>query len=379
MLAGACGSTAVDAHEKGTLARVELSLSISGTDIQAVEFEVEGPALDQPLSGMLNVVDTRDPPIWATIMSLPEGEGYIVTLSALDDQGGVLCTGSEMFDVVGGQTNKVDVVLACNVDGKDPTGRVDVDATFDTNHCPLIHYIGATPECIPVGELAAVEVLASDNDLDELQVLWSATAGSFGDATAASTTYFCDGATGLQTLTAAIGDGDPLCTKSKTLDVECGCDAPPIVGPRTPGYWGNWNRCTGGNQAATADSNGGAANGFHLVEDVIPQTVGDLVVDTCEVAVSILKSRDIVSGANNSNDAIYKLARNLLAALFNFAAGAPTCPQIDQATSDGQQLLEAIGFNGTGDYLTPGPNPDRATASALAETIDDYNNDTLCN
>ena len=27
--------------------------------------------------------------------------------------------------------------------------------------------------------------------------------------------------------------------------------------PRTIGYWKNWNRCTGGNQAAVAEANGG--------------------------------------------------------------------------------------------------------------------------
>ncbi len=42
--------------------------------------------------------------------------------------------------------------------------------------------------------------------------------------------------------------------------------------PRTIGYWKNWNRCTSGNQAATAQKNGGAAAGFFLAEDLLPQT-----------------------------------------------------------------------------------------------------------
>jgi hypothetical protein len=45
--------------------------------------------------------------------------------------------------------------------------------------------------------------------------------------------------------------------------------------PRTIGYWKNWNGCTSGNQSATAQKNGGAAAGFFLVEDLLPQLVGD--------------------------------------------------------------------------------------------------------
>ena len=39
--------------------------------------------------------------------------------------------------------------------------------------------------------------------------------------------------------------------------------------PRSPGYWKNWNRVTGGGQAANADRNGGWQNGYWLLEDVL--------------------------------------------------------------------------------------------------------------
>jgi hypothetical protein len=74
--------------------------------------------------------------------------------------------------------------------------------------------------------------------------------------------------------------------------------------PRTPGYWKNWNRCTGGGQAANADRNGGRAKGFTLLEDILndPGIIWDdilvngndiapVVINSCEYAVEILDQR----------------------------------------------------------------------------------------
>jgi hypothetical protein len=146
--------------------------------------------------------------------------------------------------------------------------------------------------------------------------------------------------------------------------------------PRTIGYWKNWNRCTGGGQAANAAKNGGAANGFFIVEDVLPQLVGDLNITTCLIAVKILDKSDL-SGKKRANDAAYELAAQLLAAKFNLAAGAETCTAVQNAVLQGQALLDSINFNGTGSYLTKA-SADRTTALSLAATLDQYNNGNLC-
>jgi hypothetical protein len=148
--------------------------------------------------------------------------------------------------------------------------------------------------------------------------------------------------------------------------------------PRTIGYWKNWNRCTGGNQAATAAKNGGAAAGFFLVEDLLPQLVGDFSVTTCQKAVKLLSKQDH-GGKNKANDAAYALGAQLLAARFNLAAGAEVCSAIQQAVLNGQTLLDQITFTGSGDYLDSKSNsPLRPQALALASTIDRYNNGNLC-
>jgi archaellum component FlaG (FlaF/FlaG flagellin family) len=99
--------------------------------------------------------------------------------------------------------------------------------------------------------------------------------------------------------------------------------------PRTPGYWKNWNRCTGGGQAENADRNGGWQEGFWLLEDVLDPDIGGGItwfgqysITTCEQAVSILDQRDTATGQKMSSDAAYTLAMHLLAAQLNFAAGA---------------------------------------------------------
>jgi hypothetical protein len=152
--------------------------------------------------------------------------------------------------------------------------------------------------------------------------------------------------------------------------------------PRTIGYWKNWNRCTGGGQAANADANGNGENGFWLVEDLLPQTVGDLVVGNCQDAVDILNKSDL-SGRKKANDAAYELASQLLAAKFNLAAGAETCSAIEQAVMNGQNLLALIDFNGTGGYLDSKVKGTtliqrRNQALQLANALDQYNNGNLC-
>ncbi len=163
-----------------------------------------------------------------------------------------------------------------------------------------------------------------------------------------------------------------------TYSLEVNNIPPPGGDAHTIGYWRNWNQCTSGNQAETAANNGGAAAGFFLVEDVIPQVLGTLAVNDCGTAVSLLSKQDL-SGKNSANDGAYALASQLLAYKFNVAAGAATCQAAVDAAGDGDALLMNIMFDGTGSYLPPKGNKAlRNEAIQLASTLDSYNNNTLC-
>ena len=155
---------------------------------------------------------------------------------------------------------------------------------------------------------------------------------------------------------------------------------PPGGEARTIGYWGNWNHCTPGNQAQTAANNGGAAEGFYLVEDVIPQSLGGLVIDNCQDAVNILRKRDL-GGSVSASDAAYSMAAQLLAVRFNLAAGAGACAEVLDAANSANGILSTLGFNGWGEYLTSQNRPRRNMrnqALELADTLDRYNNNILC-
>ncbi len=163
--------------------------------------------------------------------------------------------------------------------------------------------------------------------------------------------------------------------QARAFDVD---NSHPGGDPRTIGYWKNWNRCTGGNQSATAQKNGGAAAGFFLVEDLLPQTIGDLSVASCQQAVKLLSKQD-QNGKNKSSDAAYELGAQLLAARFSLAAGAETCLPVQQVVLDGQTLLDGLGFTGSGDYLgSKSKDSRRAQALSRAATLDRYNNGNLC-
>ena len=221
-----CASETTGPSESGS---VSVNLLVGDTDVTAVNFEVTcDDSTVCPLSGQFNVVDERTPPVWATIMDLPVGDPknpteYTITLTALDNEGAVLCTGSAEFRVNALEPTKVNVVLTCGGDGEELLGNVDIDATFeiiDGNNCPRLHFLNAVPNNVPP-EGSEVTVLVSDADGDALTTALTATGGSFADPSAQSTTYTCDDANGAQTISVTVSDGDTACNKSKSFPVTC--------------------------------------------------------------------------------------------------------------------------------------------------------------
>jgi hypothetical protein len=190
-------------------------------------------------------------------------------------------------------------------------------------------------------------------------------------------------------------DDPPADEGNRCFDFGAGTSYPVVVGqtlafevnnsfpggePRTPGYWKNWNMCSSGNQWQTALKNGGPAEGWYILDDILNDpgiSWGDFTIATCEEGVSILDQRDINTGKKNANDAAYTLGMHLLAAQLNFAAGAETCQAALDAATAGEALLVSIGFDGTGKYLRP-RDAEYQQALSLAYTLDEYNNGNLC-
>ena len=133
--------------------------------------------------------------------------------------------------------------------------------------------------------------------------------------------------------------------------------------------------------------------GVFLLDDLLPQTLGDWELTSCEDGVLILDARDLDTEKNASNDAAYTLARALLAARLNQNAGACvvedfaeeyngyTFDTFEEILTAADAVLSGVGYDGTGDYLGPKNKKDRDTAAYalwLYEIIDDYNNSELC-
>ena len=154
---------------------------------------------------------------------------------------------------------------------------------------------------------------------------------------------------------------------------------------RTPGYWKNWNHCSGGGQADNAEKNGGWQAGYWLLDDVLNDpgvTLGDYVVTTCENGVNILDQRDVSNPKKKmASDAAYTLAMHLMAFELNQAAGAYHCQLAIDASMEAHQLLSDLGYDGTGNYFkgknASGSAADKSRALELAEILDRYNNNDI--
>ncbi len=164
---------------------------------------------------------------------------------------------------------------------------------------------------------------------------------------------------------------------------------PPGGEPRTIGYWKNWNTCSKGGQAATAEANGGSEEGFWILNDVLAQLTpfGAIEELSCDDAVSILNKSELAptskkKAKKRASDAAYGMGAQLMAARANYAAGAETCPAATDAIAAGKQLLVDISFDATGSYLSPKAKKtageQRTEANRLAGILDSYNNGELC-
>ena len=186
------------------------------------------------------------------------------------------------------------------------------------------------------------------------------------------------------------GNKTPLALQLQVDNTFPGGDA------RTPGYWKNWNTCTGGGQQYTATANSVDKNGdgeitafdrvysgWALLDDIIELfgiTWGEFELTTCADAQFILDNRDLL-GVNRASDPAYTLAKHLLAYQLNQGAGSYICYEMTPIETESVDLLVKINFAGKGDYLrktTPATKALASRALELSSILDAYNNNEGC-
>lgn len=208
-----------DTGDTGTAGTGSATLSlevVDGIEIDSVEFEITGGDME-PMGG---TIDTSAPGATASVevFGLPPGDGLTVTMTATSNDGETSCEGSEDFAVEAGVVTDVMVVLNC----KRPPSLGGLRANGKFNICAQLAKTIVAPLATSVGSSIDVSAQAADAEGDDIEYAWTATAGSFADASAAATTYACD-VEGTQSVRVTVSDdGFEYCEESWTVQVACG-------------------------------------------------------------------------------------------------------------------------------------------------------------
>jgi len=147
--------------------------------------------------------------------------------------------------------------------------------------------------------------------------------------------------------------------------------------PRPTAYWMLWNACASENRAEVAAANGGRAAGWVLMDDLLAKpgiSLGDLQVENCEQGLALLQG--LTLNGEETDDPLYDLAAQLLAAELNLNLGAATCPIAEEAAVGGHMVLSSVNFNGTGIYFTTAEVS--SAVPLLLELLQGYNSGELC-
>jgi hypothetical protein len=149
--------------------------------------------------------------------------------------------------------------------------------------------------------------------------------------------------------------------------------------PRPAGYWAVWNTCAPDNRADVAEANGGRQAGWFLMDDLLASPgvqLGNYPVSTCKEGLAVLQGR--TTEGTETDDPLYELASQMLAAELNLNVGAETCPIAEESVVGGHLVLSQVGFNGEGEYAV-GPSSEIASAiPRLVELLSGYNSGLLC-
>jgi hypothetical protein len=212
----------------GSTGSVGVLLTVaSGVVINTVSYTVSNPGTMYSLSGSIDVSHSQS--VSALIGGIPAGMGYTIALNATSMDGSTMCAGtSASFSISAGLTTTTPVDFVCSVAGSD-SGSLLVNANTDL--CPTIDSVSASPASTEVGGSVALSVSARGPNSAGLTYQWSVDmGGTLTNATSASATFTCASA-GTSTLTIQVSDGNdaaacPSATKTQTVT----CTAIPDAG-----------------------------------------------------------------------------------------------------------------------------------------------------
>jgi hypothetical protein len=206
-----CGTDASDEN----IGEARLAVIVQGgIVVNTVSYTVTGPGVSKTGS-----IDVSHSATISSVISLPAGGPDTIQLSATSADGSLSCGGSASFSVTAHQTSPVTVSVTCHETSH--TGSVLVNGLL--NVCAIVDSVTSTP---PTGTSIALTTVAHDLDgaPSPISYHWTTSSGTLSDASAQNPTLACT-APGQVTLAVTVTDGDPACSDTYNVLVECPSDA----------------------------------------------------------------------------------------------------------------------------------------------------------
>jgi hypothetical protein len=239
----------------GDVGSVGFRLSLpGGAMINTIDYTITGPngfmktaSIDVAGSGST---------FTAKIDGLPQGNGYMIVLTAKTTDGMTTCTGSATFNITAGQTTSVNIGLQCP--GRKKTGSVMLNGTV--NICAVVDSASASPMSAAVGSTIALSGAGSDEDSlpSPITYKWTTTGGTLAGDTTASATLTCTTA-GSFVVSLTVSDTD--CGDKVDVNVTCTSGGAGGSGGAGIGGAGAGGAGAGGAGAGGAGAGGAGAGG----------------------------------------------------------------------------------------------------------------------
>jgi len=212
----ACTGDAADA-ETGSLG-MEVQIG-PGVTLSSVNWSINNAASGFSRTGSVNVRFSNTISFQTGV--LPPGAGYAITLGATSVDGAFTCIGSAGFKVTAGVVTPVTTVLTCS-SAAPGQGTIVVNGT--TQLCANLDSLSASPLETAVNTSILLSATGSLGALTPT-FAWTASAGTFDDATLASPTYTCPATPGKELITVSISPSSSVCPTVTSQSVVVTCSA----------------------------------------------------------------------------------------------------------------------------------------------------------
>ncbi|MGE0549169.1 MAG: hypothetical protein AB7O24_23370 [Kofleriaceae bacterium] len=202
---------------------IDMSLQLGpSVAINSVAWTISNTATGFSRSSTVNVQTSNA--VQFMTSAIPAGDGYSIALSATSIDGAFTCSGSANFNVSIGAITPINLIFNCSTK---PAGDGGVVVTGTTQVCANLDSLGVSPLQTAVNTPVSLAATGSAGSVPVVYA-WTATAGTFDDATKASPTFTCPSTPGPVTITVSVSPSAPECptVTTQSVTVECTALAP---------------------------------------------------------------------------------------------------------------------------------------------------------